>query len=86
MNPFMLAVEKDNVEVVKAMMKEDPDLMSLPVGSGTTVIHWALEEGHHRNAFFKVLCFCNLRNSMLCVSLLITYNQFHFISIQWNLC
>ena len=58
MNPFMLAVEKDNVEVVKAMMKEDPGLMSLAVGSGTTVIHWALEEGHHRNAFFKVLCFC----------------------------
>ena len=54
MNPFMLAVEKDNVEVVKAMMKEDPGLMSLAVGSGTTVIHWAQEEGHHRNAFFKV--------------------------------
>ena len=70
MNPFMLAVEKDNVEVVKAMMKEDPGLMSLAVGSGTTVIHWALEEGHHRNAFFKVLCFC------LCLSLLIVYINF----------
>ena len=58
MNPFMLAVE--NVEVVKAMMKEDPDLMSLPVGSGTTVIHWALDEGHHQSAFFKVLCFVTL--------------------------
>ena len=67
----MLAVEKDNVKVVKAMMKEDPGLMSLAVGSGTTVIHWALEEGHHRNAFFKVLYFF-----FLCLSLLIVYINF----------
>ena len=79
MNPFMLAVEKDNVEVVKAMMKEDPGLMSLAVGSGTTVIHWALEEGHHRNAFFKVLYFFFMFVTLNCVY------QFHFISRQWNL-
>ena len=52
----MLAVEKGHLEVVKAMMKEDPGLMSLSNGSGTTVIHWALEEGHHRSAFFVVRC------------------------------
>ena len=50
----MIAVVKGHMDVVKAMMKEDPGLMSMPVGSGTTVIHWAQEEGHHRNAFFKV--------------------------------
>ena len=55
MNPFMLAVVKHRLEVVKAMMKEDPGLMSLPMGSGTTVIHWALEQSHHCcSAFFKV--------------------------------
>ena len=54
MNPFMIAVEKGHLEVVKAMMKKDPGLMSLQVGSGTTVIHWALEEGQHRSTFFKV--------------------------------
>jgi len=54
MNPFMIAVEKGHLDVVKAMMKKDPGLMSLQVGSGTTVIHWALEEGQHRSAFFKV--------------------------------
>ena len=58
-NPFMVAVEKDNLEAVKAMMKKDPGLMSFSVCSQSTVIHWALEEGHQRSAFFKVLC-CNL--------------------------
>ena len=57
MNPFMIAVEKGHLEVMKAMMRKDPDLVSLPMGSGSTVIHWALEKGHHRNAFFKVCCF-----------------------------
>ena len=56
MNPFMIAVEKGHLEVVKAMMKKDPDLMLLSVGSGSTVIHWALEKGYSRSAFFKV-CF-----------------------------
>ena len=57
MNPFMLAVVKCRLEVVKAMMKKDSNFMSLPMGSGKTVIHWALEEGHHCcSAFFKV-CF-----------------------------
>ena len=56
MNPLMLAVEKGHLEVVKAMVKKDPGLVSMPVGFGSTMIHWALEEGHHRNAFFKV-CF-----------------------------
>ena len=50
----MIAVVKGHMDVVKVMMKKDPGLMSLAVGSGTTVIHWAQEEGHHRNAFFKV--------------------------------
>ena len=54
MNAFMIAVEKGHMEVVKAMMKKDPGLMSLPMGSGSTVIHWALEKGHSRSTFFKV--------------------------------
>ena len=57
MNPFMMAIEKGHLEVVKAMMKKDPGLMSMPLGSGSTVIHWALEKGHSRSAFFKVCCF-----------------------------
>ena len=57
MNPFMMAVEKGHLEVVKAMIKKDPGLVSLPVGSGSTVIHWALEKGHSRSAFFKVCSF-----------------------------
>ena len=56
MNPFMLAVEKDNLEVMKAMMKEDPGLMSLSVGCGSPMTHWVLKQGHHRSDFFKV-CF-----------------------------
>lgn len=74
MNPFMVAVEKDNLEAVKAMMKKDPGLMSFSICSQSTVIHWALQEGHQRSAFFKVLYFCYL-------SLLN-----NLISIQWNLC
>ena len=54
MNPFMLAIEKGHMDVVKAMMKKDPDLMSMQMGSGSTVIHWALEKGHGHSAFFKV--------------------------------
>ena len=58
MNPFMLAVEKDNLEVVKAMMEEDPDLVSSPVGCGSTMTHWVLKRGRHRSDLFKVwLCF-----------------------------
>ena len=56
MKPFMLAVEKGNLEVVKFMMKEDPNLVSSKVGSGSTMTHWALKQGHHRSDFFKV-CF-----------------------------
>ena len=54
MNPFMIAVEKGHLEVVNAMMEKDPGLVSLPMGSGSTMIHWALEKDHHRSAFFKV--------------------------------
>jgi len=45
MNPFMLAVEKGltHLNVAKAMMKKDPGLLSLQMGSGLTVIQWALE-------------------------------------------
>ena len=56
MNPFMLAVEKNNLEVVKAMMEENPHLVSSPVGSGSTMTHWALKQAHRRSDFFKV-CF-----------------------------
>ena len=56
MNPFMIAVEKDNLEVVTAMMDKDPGLMLFQIGSGSRVFHWALEKGHQRNVFFKV-CF-----------------------------
>ena len=42
----MIAVEKGHMEVmkvvVKVVLKEDPDLVSLPVGSELTVIHRAL--------------------------------------------
>ena len=54
MNPFMLAIEKGHMDVVKVMMKSDPDLLSMPLGSGSTVIHWALEKGYSSSAFFKV--------------------------------
>ena len=52
-SPFMLAVKKGHSEVVKAMMKEKPELVSSQLGSGSTVIHWALEECQC-SAFFKV--------------------------------
>ena len=58
MNPFMVAVEKRNLEVVNAMMEENPDLVSMPLGSGSTMIHWALKQGHHRSDFFKVCFYC----------------------------
>ena len=54
MNPFMLAVEKGHLDVVTAMIRKDPDLVTWPVGFGSTMIHWALEDGHHRNTFFQV--------------------------------
>ena len=56
MTPFMIALKKGNVEVMIAMMEKDPNLESLPVGSLSKMIHWALKEGHHQSAFFKV-CF-----------------------------
>jgi len=57
MNPFMLAVKKGSthLNVVKEMLKRDPDLVLLTLESGLTVIHWALEKGHHGDAFFKVV-------------------------------
>ena len=54
MNPFMLAIEKCHSDVVRIMMEKDPDLMSMPMGSRSTVIHWALEKGCHRSSFFEV--------------------------------
>ena len=56
MNPFMLAVEKGNLEVVRVMMEKDPNIVSSPVGCGSTMIHWALKQGHLKSDFFKV-CF-----------------------------
>ena len=56
MNPFMIAVEKSHLEVAKILIRKDPGLMSMPLGSGSTVIHWALEKGCSRSAFFEV-CF-----------------------------
>ena len=71
MNPFMLAVEKSHLKVVKAMIKKDPDFVSLPMGCGSTAIHWALEEGYSRSAFFKVtLSHPNFVNSFLYIKLL----------------
>ena len=72
----MIAVEKGHLDVVKAMMKKDSGLMSLQVGSGTTVIHWALEEGQHRSAFFKVrtLFFISLI-SIYCIITLVRPSQ-----------
>ena len=51
MNPFMSAVEKSHLEVVKTMIKKDPDFVSLPMGCGSTAIHWALEKGYNHSAF-----------------------------------
>ena len=54
MNPFMLAIEKGHLEVVKAMIMKDPSLVTMQLmGSGLTVIHWVLEKSH-RSTFFKV--------------------------------
>ena len=70
-NPFMIAVQKHHLEVVKAMIKKDPGLVSLPMGCGSTAIHWALEEGYNRSAFFKVtLSHPNFVNSFLYTKLL----------------
>ena len=60
----MLAVEKGHLDVVTAMIRKDPDLVTWPVGFGSTMIHWALEGGHHRNTFFQV-CYVFLVNSFL---------------------
>ena len=76
MNPFMVAVEKGHLEVAKILIREDPGLMSIPLGSGSTVIHWALEKGHSRSAFFEV-CFFLLILSYQ--SLPLCFNQFSFI-------
>ena len=48
----MLAVEKGNLEVAKLMVKKDPCLVTLQLGSGETVIHWALERD--LDTFFEV--------------------------------
>ena len=50
--PFMLAVEKGHLKVAKLMVEMDSNLVSLKLGSGETVIHWALERGF--DVFFKV--------------------------------
>ena len=50
--PFMLAVEKGHLEVAKLMVEKDPCLVTLQLGSGQTVIHWALERD--LDTFFKV--------------------------------
>ena len=54
----MVAVEKGHMEVVKAMEKQDPGLVSFSVGSGSTMIHWALEESHYQSDYFKVCFHC----------------------------
>jgi len=48
----MLAVEKGQLKVAKLMIEKDPSLASLQLGSGVTLIHWALERG--LDTFFKV--------------------------------
>ena len=55
MNPLMLAVEEgpSHLNVVKALIKKDPDLVSLKKDSGLSVIHWALEK-QDRSTLFKV--------------------------------
>ena len=50
--PFMLALEKGHLKVAKLMTDEDSSLVSLQLGSGETVIHWALERD--LDTFFKV--------------------------------
>ena len=75
MNPFMLAVEKCCLGVMKAMMEKDPGLLSSPMGSGTTVIHWALEQSHHCcSAFFKV------EFSILIISYITYVSYSHFVN------
>ena len=54
----MLAVEKGQLKVAKLMIEKDPSLASLQLGSGVTVVHWALERGL-ADTFFKV-CFSGL--------------------------
>ena len=81
MNPFMIAVEKGHLEVVKVMIKNDPGLMSMPLGSGSTVIHWALEKGHSRSAFFEVCFFIIIVSYIMLKSL--CFNQFNFIHCKW---
>lgn len=55
----MLAVKKGRAEVVKAMMEGKPELVSSKLGSGSTVIHWALEECRC-SAFFKVFIYLDV--------------------------
>ena len=51
-NPFMLAVEKGQLTVAKAMVKKEPKLISKNIVSGMNMVHWALEK--HLNTFFQV--------------------------------
>ena len=46
MNPFMLAVERGNLTVAKAMVKKNSSLISMKM------VHWALEK--HLDTFFQV--------------------------------
>ena len=72
MNPFMLAIEKGHLGVVKMMMEKDPDPVSLSVSSGSTVIYWALEKGCHGSSFFEI-GFCVSLSAMLCYNHLFSY-------------
>ena len=80
MNPFMIAVEKGHLGVVKAMMRKDPGLVSLSICFGSTVIHWALQKGHQRSAFFKVCFFICIVNSFS-VPNPFTANKGHMLSV-----
>ena len=52
MNPFMLAVERGNLTVAKAMVKKNSNLISMDIAPELKMVHWALEK--HLNTFFQV--------------------------------
>ena len=52
MNPFMIAVQRCHLDVVKAMIKECVLIVIEEVKPGVTMLDWALESGY--SAFFEV--------------------------------
>jgi len=84
----MVAVQKGHMEVVKAMEKKDPGFVSFSVGSGSTMIHWALEESHHQSGYFKVYFHCfvfsyAMLKQFVNSTKIFKFRKKHHLSLYW---